>query len=284
MCGSRSSTRIHSFRRARLPSTSATRGSSPPSRPRSVSSRCSSGRTDQLSGGQAKRVALAHALVGEFDMIVLDEPTNHLDLEAIEWLEQRLAATKAALVVITHDRHLMDRLTTARGEGRIVEIERGAGYIHRAAAGRQRLRHLSRGARRSSRAGGQRGGDPQDPRPPRAGVAAARGAGPIDQAESAVAVGQRDRVRRSGGGGCARQRPVARRRFDPARQPGDRVGRGVAGVRPERGVPRRQPADRAGGAARSRRAERLGQVDAARHRGRAVAIRPAARSSAARPW
>ena len=91
--------------------------------------------TDQLSGGQAKRVALARALVGEFDMIVLDEPTNHLDLEAIEWLEQRLAATRAALVMITHDRHLMDRLTTARGEGRIVEIERGRGYIHRAAAG-----------------------------------------------------------------------------------------------------------------------------------------------------
>jgi len=91
--------------------------------------------TDQLSGGQAKRVALARALVGEFDMIVLDEPTNHLDLEAIEWLEQRLAATQAALVVITHDRHLMDRLTTARGEGRIVEIERGKGYIHRAAPG-----------------------------------------------------------------------------------------------------------------------------------------------------
>lgn len=91
--------------------------------------------TDQLSGGQAKRVALARALVGEFDMILLDEPTNHLDLEAIEWVEQRLAGTGAALVMITHDRHLMDRLTTARGTGRVVEIERGAGYIHRAEAG-----------------------------------------------------------------------------------------------------------------------------------------------------
>ncbi len=90
---------------------------------------------DELSGGQQKRVALARALVGEFDMIVLDEPTNHLDLEAIEWLEQRLAATSAALVMITHDRHLMDRLTTARGEGRIVEIERGRGYVHRAEVG-----------------------------------------------------------------------------------------------------------------------------------------------------
>ena len=92
-------------------------------------------RTDQLSGGQAKRVALATALVGEFDMVVLDEPTNHLDLEAIEWLETRLAATSAALVVITHDRHLMDRLTTARGDGRIVELDRGRGYVYRAAAG-----------------------------------------------------------------------------------------------------------------------------------------------------
>ena len=91
--------------------------------------------TDQLSGGQAKRVALARALVGEFDMILLDEPTNHLDLEAIEWLEQRLAGTGAALVMITHDRHLMDRLTTARGDGRVVEIERGVGYVHRAEAG-----------------------------------------------------------------------------------------------------------------------------------------------------
>lgn len=92
-------------------------------------------RTDELSGGQAKRAALAKALVGEFDLIMLDEPTNHLDLEAIEWLEERLAGTTAALVMITHDRHLMDRMTTARGDGRVVEIERGTGYVHRASAG-----------------------------------------------------------------------------------------------------------------------------------------------------
>ena len=92
-------------------------------------------RTDELSGGQAKRVALARALVGEFDLMLLDEPTNHLDLEAIEWLEQRLAATGAALVLVTHDRHLMDRLATGRGDGRVVELERGRAHIHRAAAG-----------------------------------------------------------------------------------------------------------------------------------------------------
>jgi ATP-binding cassette subfamily F protein uup len=92
-------------------------------------------RTDELSGGQAKRVALARALVGEHDLIVLDEPTNHLDLEAIEWLERRLVGSSAALVLVTHDRHLMDRLTTATGDGRVVELDRGRGYVHRAAAG-----------------------------------------------------------------------------------------------------------------------------------------------------
>jgi ATP-binding cassette subfamily F protein uup len=92
-------------------------------------------RTDELSGGQAKRVALAKVLVGEHDLIIVDEPTNHLDLEAIEWLEQRLLATSAALVLVTHDRHVLDRLTTARGAGKVVEIERGRGFVHTAAAG-----------------------------------------------------------------------------------------------------------------------------------------------------
>ena len=93
--------------------------------------------TGELSGGQAKRVALAKALVGEFDLIVLDEPTNHLDLEAIEWLERRPAASAAALIVITHERHLMDRLTTGgwSGAGRVIELDRGGAYVHRAEAG-----------------------------------------------------------------------------------------------------------------------------------------------------
>ena len=91
--------------------------------------------TDELSGGQAKRVALAKVLVGEHDLIVVDEPTNHLDLEAIEWLEDRLLGTSAALVLVTHDRHVLDRLTTARGAGAVVEIDRGVGYVHTAAEG-----------------------------------------------------------------------------------------------------------------------------------------------------
>lgn len=78
-----------------------------------------------LSGGQAKRVALARVLVEEVDLLVLDEPTNHLDLEAIAWLEARLAQFRGGLVVVTHDRHVLDRVTT-----RILELDRGRGYVH----------------------------------------------------------------------------------------------------------------------------------------------------------
>ncbi|HWI05270.1 MAG TPA: ABC-F family ATP-binding cassette domain-containing protein, partial [Acidimicrobiales bacterium] len=78
-----------------------------------------------LSGGQTKRVALARVLVQEVDLLVLDEPTNHLDVEAIAWLEARLAAFRGGLVLVTHDRHVLDRVTT-----RILEIEGTAGYVH----------------------------------------------------------------------------------------------------------------------------------------------------------
>ncbi len=101
--------------------------------------------TDQLSGGQAKRVALAKVLADNgggtgpaengHDMIVLDEPTNHLDLEAIEWLESRLVSMSAALVLVTHDRHALDRLTTQVGPSRVVELDHGRAFIHQAASG-----------------------------------------------------------------------------------------------------------------------------------------------------
>jgi ATP-binding cassette subfamily F protein uup len=90
--------------------------------------------TDRLSGGQAKRVALARALVevgpggGPDDdavLLILDEPTNHLDLDAIAWLEDRLAAHRGGLVLVTHDRHVLDRLTT-----RILELDRGTPFVH----------------------------------------------------------------------------------------------------------------------------------------------------------
>ena len=82
-------------------------------------------RTSELSGGQAKRVALAQTLVADCDLLVLDEPTNHLDIDAIAWLEDRLVALRGGLVLVTHDRHFLDRLTN-----RILELDRGHGYVH----------------------------------------------------------------------------------------------------------------------------------------------------------
>ncbi len=78
-----------------------------------------------LSGGQAKRVALARVLAQPAELLVLDEPTNHLDLGAVAWLEQRLLSFRGGLVLVTHDRHLLDRLTT-----RMLELDRGRAYIH----------------------------------------------------------------------------------------------------------------------------------------------------------
>ncbi len=79
----------------------------------------------QLSGGQAKRTALARLLVTESDLLVLDEPTNHLDVAAIAWLEERLAQHRGGLLLVTHDRHVLDRVTN-----RILELDRGTGYVH----------------------------------------------------------------------------------------------------------------------------------------------------------
>jgi ABC transport system ATP-binding/permease protein len=73
-----------------------------------------------LSGGQRKRVALAHALIESPDLLILDEPTNHLDAETITWLETYLARYRGALLLVTHDRYFLDRVT-----GRILEIDHG---------------------------------------------------------------------------------------------------------------------------------------------------------------
>lgn len=64
----------------------------------------------QLSGGEKKRVALAHTLINEPDFVILDEPTNHLDLDMIEWLEEYLKKTKSTLLMVTHDRYFLDRV------------------------------------------------------------------------------------------------------------------------------------------------------------------------------
>ncbi|MBN1141866.1 MAG: ATP-binding cassette domain-containing protein [Deltaproteobacteria bacterium] len=73
-----------------------------------------------LSGGMARRVLLARALISEPDILLLDEPTNHLDIDAIRWLEEFLKKTPLTLVFVTHDRAFLRALAT-----RIVELERG---------------------------------------------------------------------------------------------------------------------------------------------------------------
>ncbi|ABL65055.1 ABC-F family ATP-binding cassette domain-containing protein [Chlorobium phaeobacteroides] len=71
-----------------------------------------------LSGGQRKRVALAHALVVPSDGLILDEPTNHLDADSVEWLEQYIRRYQGAVLLITHDRYFLDRVAT-----RMIELD-----------------------------------------------------------------------------------------------------------------------------------------------------------------
>lgn len=88
--------------------------------------------TRTLSGGEARRAALARVLAPQPDVLLLDEPTNHLDLPAIEWLEEELSSRQAALVLISHDRRFLERLSRAtiwldRGQTR--RVERGFGHF-----------------------------------------------------------------------------------------------------------------------------------------------------------
>jgi len=78
-----------------------------------------------LSGGQTKRVALARVVAAPGELVILDEPTNHLDLGAVAWLEDWLTAYTGGLVLVSHDRYLLDRVTT-----RMLELDRGAAYVH----------------------------------------------------------------------------------------------------------------------------------------------------------
>ena len=82
-------------------------------------------RMGELSGGYAKRVALASALMAEPDLLLMDEPTNHLDAESVEWLQEYLARFKGAILLITHDRYFLDQVTN-----RILEIDRGDLYSY----------------------------------------------------------------------------------------------------------------------------------------------------------
>ena len=88
--------------------------------------------TDNLSGGETRRVAIAQALAGSPDVLLLDEPTNHLDLPTIEWLEAEIIASSAAIVLVSHDRRFLERLTRNcvwLDRGRTFRLEQGfAGF------------------------------------------------------------------------------------------------------------------------------------------------------------
>ena len=213
-------------------------------------------------------MALARALVGvgppgEGDddvVLILDEPTNHLDIDAIAWLEERLAAHRGGLVLVSHDRHVLDRVTT-----RILELDRGRGYVHDGGyAG-----YLEARAEREEQAARRGGGAPQPGRAPSwPGSAGARRPGPASREPAStrrrrVVEGRPEAAARRGGPlDLAFGRPAARRHR-----------RGAAGRRPplRRGsvaVPGCRPGPRSPRAPRDRRPQRGRQVDAARRAGR----------------
>lgn len=80
---------------------------------------------DPLSGGEKKRIALARTLLAPADILILDEPTNHLDSGMVRWLEEYLESFRGVLVMVTHDRYFLDRVTN-----KIVEIDRGSLYSY----------------------------------------------------------------------------------------------------------------------------------------------------------
>ncbi|MBP2241271.1 ATP-binding cassette subfamily F protein uup [Cytobacillus eiseniae] len=80
----------------------------------------------ELSGGQKKRIALAQALIQSPDLLILDEPTNHLDYDSVKWLEEYLGRYQGALLLVTHDRYFLDRVTN-----RMFELDGGNLYSYK---------------------------------------------------------------------------------------------------------------------------------------------------------
>lgn len=102
-----------------------------------------------LSGGGTRRLALARAFISEPDVLLLDEPTNHLDLPAIAWLEDRLRAFQGALVIISHDRKLLERVSQG-----ILWLDRG--NLHRASQGYSHFEDFSASVLEAEEKAGER--------------------------------------------------------------------------------------------------------------------------------
>ncbi len=172
-----------------------------------------------LSGGEGKRVALARVLVSEVDLLILDEPTNHLDIDAVAWLENRLARFRGGLVLVTHDRHVLDRVTT-----RMLELDRGRAFIHE---GGYASYLDARAVRVEQEAGGEavrrnlaraelawlRRGAPARTRKPKARIAAAKAiveGGPAATAGGPIDLGPGGPAGWTGGGNAAKPTPTPR--------------------------------------------------------------------------
>jgi len=84
-------------------------------------------RVSTFSGGQRKRVAMAAALLQPSDVLILDEPTNHIDNDSVAWLEGMLQKRKGSLLMITHDRYFLDRVSN-----RVIELDRGTAFFYEA--------------------------------------------------------------------------------------------------------------------------------------------------------
>ena len=147
----------------------------------------------ELSGGQKNRAMLARAILSSPDVLLLDEPTNHLDFQAVEFLEDYLARSKGAYLVVTHDRRFLDRVAEE-----IVDLENGrltdysGGYTSYRRQKAERI--LTAHARLREAAGLHRQGEGVHPPQHRRGQLPA-GQGPTDQARARRAAREADRRR-----------------------------------------------------------------------------------------
>ncbi|NIK77884.1 ATP-binding cassette subfamily F protein uup [Paenibacillus castaneae] len=102
-------------------------------------------KVETLSGGQRKRVAMAAALLLPSDVLILDEPTNHIDNDSVAWLEGMLQKRRGALLMITHDRYFLDRVSN-----RVIELDKGQAHFYQANYSRFLELKLEREERESS--------------------------------------------------------------------------------------------------------------------------------------